>query len=221
MKLYNYLFFIAAFGMLASCDLVESPDDTANVNEGFITFPALTLAGDAFIIIAQGDSYEDPGFSASLGVDDITDQVTVTGEVDPNTVGFYVIRYSVETENELGNTQTVTRTREVMVRGDDIDNVDLAGQYQGAGFGSHSVTVTQIGRGYYNADKALASGNNISINFYHVGGDILAVADQPGPFGNMNTSTPGTGASLTATGFQWTIFIGCCGNFGPITFDRL
>jgi hypothetical protein len=222
MKYLKYTFIILGLGLLASCEYIESPDSTANVSSGFITFPALTLEGESFILLNVGASYEDPGYTATLGVDDITDQVDVTGDaVDTGKPGYYVVRYSVSTTNELGNDQTVTVLREIIVQGGDVDDLDLSGQYQGAGFGSSIVTVAKIGRGLYTADKALASGNNIAVSFYHVGGDLLAIPDQPGPFGNMNTASPGTDASLTPTGFQWSIFIGCCGVFGPITFDRI
>ena len=221
MKLLKYTFVFLVFGMMYSCELVESPNDTENVSEGFITFPALTLEGSSFILLDVGGDYSDPGYKASLGTDDITDQVVVSGDVDPNTPGLYPVNYSVETTNELGNDQTVVVTRSILVQDPAVEAVDLSGSYQGSGFGSDIATVVKTGLGQYTCDKLLASGNNIAVTFYHAGGNTLAIVDQQGPFGNMNTTTPGTSASLTSDGFEWTVFIGCCGNFGPINFVKL
>ncbi len=221
MKNIKYLFLLLLTISLGACDYLRSPDDTEIVSKGFITFPNLILTGDSFIQLSEGDDYAESGFSASLGTADITDDVVVSGNVDPSKAGLYVVSYSIETVNELDETQTVTAVRSILVQSSDVDDVDLAGQYQGSGFGSQIATVVKIGRGAYTIDKLLASGNNIGVTFYHVGGNILSIPDQPGPFGNVNTTSPNTSAMITDNGFEWTAFIGCCGNFGPITFVKL
>ena len=61
--------------------------------------PAVTLLGEARIILPYGAAYEEPGYTATDNVDgDLTDRVVVSGEVIPDQPGDYVLRYSVEDE---------------------------------------------------------------------------------------------------------------------------
>ena len=71
--------------------------------------PELVLAGNADVTITQGNSYNEPGYTATDNCDgDITSRVTVTGTVDVNTPGTYTLQYSVT--DSYNNTTTVTRT---------------------------------------------------------------------------------------------------------------
>lgn len=75
------------------------------------TAPVITLTGSTSITITVGDSYSEPGYSATDNVDgDITANVVVGGDVvDPNTAGTYVVTYNVS--DAAGNAaQQVTRT---------------------------------------------------------------------------------------------------------------
>jgi peptidoglycan/xylan/chitin deacetylase (PgdA/CDA1 family) len=75
--------------------------------------PKLTLKGKEQITITEGDSWKEPGYSASDNVDgDITDKVTVTGEVDTKKPGTYQLTYQVSD----GYNNTVKETRKVTVK---------------------------------------------------------------------------------------------------------
>lgn len=70
--------------------------------------PVITLIGGNQTI-TEGDTWSEPGFSASDNVDgDLTAQVTVTGTVNTATPGSYTLTYSVT--DAAGNTGTATRT---------------------------------------------------------------------------------------------------------------
>ena len=70
--------------------------------------PQLTLKGAQVIMLRLGKTYVEPGFVATDNCDgDITQKVTVTGTVDGNTAGTYVLEYSVQ--DGSGNTATATR----------------------------------------------------------------------------------------------------------------
>jgi hypothetical protein len=209
----------------SSCDLVQSPDSTADVQEGFITYPSLTLKGAAQMTINVGGSFEDPGFDATLGQDDVKDQVEITGSVDASKPGIYPINYALSVTNELDDQSTVTATRFVAVVNEEIDDIDLSGTYLGdgsaiSGAWNLNATVSSTGRGWYQVDRALASGNNLSIFFAIVDKSTLIVPNQSSPFGSVNTTGTGTSATITDSGFEWTLFISCCGNFGPIIFTK-
>ena len=70
--------------------------------------PELTLKGADLVMLRRGYTYTEPGFAAQDNCDgDITHKVTVTGAVDCNRTGTYVLEYSVE--DAAGNTATATR----------------------------------------------------------------------------------------------------------------
>ena len=73
------------------------------------TAPVLTLLGQASITVEIDDTFVDPGFTALDNVDgDLSTAVVVTGQVDINTVGNYVLSYNVS--DAQGNaSQSLTR----------------------------------------------------------------------------------------------------------------
>ncbi|SNR64149.1 PKD repeat-containing protein [Lutibacter agarilyticus] len=73
--------------------------------------PVITLLGDATMNLMVGDTFTDPGATATDDVDgDITDDIVVAGDaVDVNTAGTYTITYNVS--DAAGNAaDEVTRT---------------------------------------------------------------------------------------------------------------
>jgi formylglycine-generating enzyme required for sulfatase activity len=83
------------------------PADTAN--------PEIILTGSEYHSHSQGIPFVDPGYEAHDARDgNITDQVVVTGTIDENSTGTYLLTYTVE--DAAGNTAT-TVTRTVTVTG--------------------------------------------------------------------------------------------------------
>ena len=77
------------------------PTDTAN--------PELELFGGAATMCEAGQAWAEPGVEAHDARDgNITDQIVVTGTVDMNNTGTYLLTYTVQ--DEAGNTVTTTRT---------------------------------------------------------------------------------------------------------------
>jgi hypothetical protein len=192
------------------------------ITEGIIRYPSITLnEGDAFTVVAGGE-FEDPGAVALLGEDDISNEIIVSGDVDTSTPGVYPIEYTVSVENEIGDQSTATETRFVIVTAEDLSGVDLSGDYIGAGFAANPITVhvTKIADGWYNIPDVLSSANGINVNFAHLGGEVIEIPEQETPFGVVTTNAEGASAMKTPDGFTWTVFISCCGNFGPITFVK-
>ncbi|MEA5051787.1 MAG: DUF5011 domain-containing protein [Oscillospiraceae bacterium] len=71
--------------------------------------PALTLAFTDDMLLAVGEPYAEPGYTAVDNFDgDITDRVAVSGAVDSDTPGTYALTYSVTDSN--GNTAIAKRT---------------------------------------------------------------------------------------------------------------
>ena len=74
-----------------------------------VTPPVLTLTGGASIDLPYGQSYSEPGYTATDETDgNLTATVAVSGQVFPNTPGPHVLRYS--TVDKAGNRSERTRT---------------------------------------------------------------------------------------------------------------
>ncbi len=94
------------------------------IRYGDVTAPVITLKGDSEITIMAGDSFKDPGFTATDNVDgDITDKVEVSGEVKNYSAGTYTLTYTVT--DSFGNTAKVER--KVVVKPYSKPNVEPSG----------------------------------------------------------------------------------------------
>jgi len=72
--------------------------------------PTITLLGDAVISLDKGCIYTDPGFEARDNLDiNISSDVLVSGTVDVNTPGVYLVTYTVKDvkDNEVSITRTI------------------------------------------------------------------------------------------------------------------
>ena len=73
------------------------------------TPPVITLNGSSTIQLTAGDSWTDPGATATDDTDgDITSSITVSGTVDTSITGTYTLIYNVA--DAASNTASVTRT---------------------------------------------------------------------------------------------------------------
>lgn len=70
--------------------------------------PEITLKGEGTVRLNMGDTFTDPGYTASDNLDgDLTEKVTVSGSVDTRVAGTYVLTYSVT--DSFGNETKVQR----------------------------------------------------------------------------------------------------------------
>ena len=73
------------------------------------TPPVITLNGSSTIELTVGDTWSDPGATATDNVDgDLTSSISITGTVDASTVGTYTLTYSVT--DAASNSASTTRT---------------------------------------------------------------------------------------------------------------
>ena len=103
MKKLFYLF-------LAITVACSSGDDSSESND--TTPPVITLIGSANVSVTQGDNYTDEGATATDDVDgDLTSSISVSGNVDTDIIGNYILTYSVS--DSSGNSTSATRNVEV------------------------------------------------------------------------------------------------------------
>ena len=75
--------------------------------------PIITFSGDENYKVNINDKYEEPGYTASDNLDgDVTQNVSVKGEVDTSKIGEYKIYYTVS--DSIGNETTKTRVVNVL-----------------------------------------------------------------------------------------------------------
>ncbi len=91
-------------------DTASTATSTATSTElADTTAPVITLNGEADVELTVGDSYSEPGASASDDTDgDLTSTVVTSGSVDTETAGTYEITYNVS--DSAGNSTDQTRT---------------------------------------------------------------------------------------------------------------
>ncbi|MDB4152464.1 BspA family leucine-rich repeat surface protein [Flavobacteriaceae bacterium] len=76
--------------------------------------PTITLTGSSTITLLVGDTYTDPGATATDEIDgNLTSSITIAGSVDTSSAGTYAIVYSVS--DAAGNSTSVTRSVVVSV----------------------------------------------------------------------------------------------------------
>lgn len=105
-KVIYSLILVCAMMGFTSCEDVTSQDTSK------ITYYAtLEIKGEETIFWTLGENYQDPGYTAELQGEDVTDQVVVEGTVDTNTPGIYQLTYIITNEDGF----SVTKSRTVMV----------------------------------------------------------------------------------------------------------
>ena len=83
------LFCCAVLAVCASCEKVDHA-----VNQFVTVYPAITLAEGSTVVHQVGTPWKDPGVKAVLEGNDITHQLTIVDEVDPDVSGIYTVTYS-------------------------------------------------------------------------------------------------------------------------------
>ena len=121
--LYKILYIVAdSSGNLA--DTLER-----NVIVADMTPPVITLKGGSEVWVAKGTAYAEPGYAAIDNIDgNVTGMVVVTGTVDADTEGTYVLHYDIT--DRAGNA-AITQNRTVTVAaGDASPVITLKGQQE-------------------------------------------------------------------------------------------
>lgn len=112
-----YLMMIA----LATVSVVGCDDESTAGMTRITYYPELALEGATTLYLDKGAAFADPGYSASLNGEDVTDDVKVTSNVDTANSGVYSISYSIT--NADGFSSTASRTVIVTDPADAVEGV--------------------------------------------------------------------------------------------------
>ncbi|MBQ7530633.1 MAG: DUF5012 domain-containing protein [Paludibacteraceae bacterium] len=84
-------------------------------------FAEIILEGDDYMVVAKGSTFVDPGFTASMKGEDVTDKVEVSSDVDTSVSGIYTITYSIV--NADGFPASASRTVVVLDASDPVEGM--------------------------------------------------------------------------------------------------
>lgn len=148
----NKLNIIIAFllvGIFTSCNVIVNHDTTGNISM-VSTKPVMTLLGEPIMSLKNGETYNESGVDAVAG-DTILDWEIVSGNVDVNQDGFYVVTY--EAKNGFGWASQVYRA--VLVHDGTPYSTDIAGLCE-VGFLFDSYITKHQKNGYWKIDNVWA-----------------------------------------------------------------
>ena len=80
---------------LVSFALTSCGDKDSEGLSRFTYYPVLELAGDGYMVIDKGSTFQDPGFTATLNGEDVSSQVAVNSNVNTGKSGIYTVVYSI------------------------------------------------------------------------------------------------------------------------------
>lgn len=159
----NILF--AALLALAVPTVFTSCEDDESEGKSRITYYAiLELNGDANMSTQVGTAFNDPGCTATMGGEDVSDQVVTSGNVNTNKLGFYTLNYSVV--NPDGFSASASRTVAV------VDKNNFASVYFGE---------SQYGaRHYFNAPIVISDNGDGTYSINDFAGGFYSYGRYPG-----------------------------------------
>ncbi len=202
MKKIFFLFGIISFiAVFISCnkDTIINTHDKVGISK-VTYFATITLAGNKVMSIVKGTAFTDPGAKAEAGDKEV--EVVTSGTVNANTPGLYTINYSATNADSFSS--STTRTVVVLPEAEKT-GVDISGTYSAVPVGSTPApaTITKVAPGvYYTTNCWGNSGAVIPAYFISTDGVSLSVPLQGSPYGNLETSAPGT---YTGGLIKWSI----------------
>ena len=84
-------------------------DEESEGKSRFTYYPTIELEGDSYLVWDKGTAWQEPGYNSTLGGEDVTSEVTVSGTPDVNKSGIYNITYTTK-KNDDGFNASATRT---------------------------------------------------------------------------------------------------------------
>lgn len=187
-----------------SCELADP------IESEITEYAEFEVVDGPYVYIPVGTAYEEPGVIAMAGEDEL--EVTISGSVDTDTPGVYVLNYTAVNADGF----PATTTRYVAVGNQEVAfGRDLSGVYS---VGTSSNTITQIQPGFYLNSDTLPP-NGIDVIMVDLGNGNLVIPPQSSPFGQV-FADPSINAdsSVTLSADENTIVIKqSIGSFGIFT----
>lgn len=140
---------------MAGVTLTSCGDEESEGQSRITTYAVLELNGGAYETVQVGTAYTDPGCSAKMGTEDVSDKVVATGTVDTNELGYYSLSYKVV--NEDGFPATASRTVAVVDKNNFASPYFAESQYGSRHYFYAPISIEDNGDGTYTIED-LAGG---------------------------------------------------------------
>ncbi len=205
-KIYKFLLGLVFLAFLNSCS------EEAPIESNITNYATFEVIGGQYTMVEAGTTYNDPGVIAKAGETELP--VTISGSVNTGQVGLYTLTYSATNADGF----SASTSRYVIVADDPayIAGNDLSGGYTRDENAAHTMTLTKIADGYYQASDLLPP-NNIRAVIAQVSDTELTVPAQSSPFGEIGAGpSVFAGSSATLVGgsdITLDLYISCCGLF--------
>lgn len=139
---------IAALLVLSAPVMLTSCGDDESEGKSRITYYAiLDLIGNAYTTTQVGQPFTDPGCTATMGGEDVSDQIVSSGSVNTNALGYYKLNYSVT--NPDGFSASATRTVAVVDKNNFASTYFGESQYGARHYFNAPITIKDNGDGTY------------------------------------------------------------------------
>ena len=133
-------------------------DEESEGKSRFTYYPTIELEGDSYLVWDKGTAWQEPGYNSTLGGEDVTSEVTVSGTPDVNKSGVYNITYTTK-KNDDGFNASATRTVVVLDPNSAIEGFYLnqaSSNRNGTAYGKdYEVLVIDNGDGTITTDDLL------------------------------------------------------------------
>lgn len=187
--------------LVSSCkkDPIINTHDQVGISK-VTYFANITLTGSSVMSVVKGASFTDPGVKAEAGGKEVP--VTSTGSVNTDEVGLYTLNYSAV--NADGFSSSASRIV-VVIPSAEVPGVDISGTYNAVPVGSTPgpADISKVAEAvYYTSNCWGNSGAVIPAYFICTDGVSITVPTQSSPYGNLETTMPGT---YTAGLITWSI----------------
>lgn len=162
---------------------ISCEDDTTEGISRVTYYNDIELTGDENYVVNIGDTYVEPGATATEGDEDVTANLVISGNVDTSTVGYYTVTYSIKNVDGFPK----KATRNVFVLPANRSKSDIyTGTYTGVvSTGTHTdaTEITHLGDGLYFCSDFIGGRYNIGFGYgpvyklsgyFYVNGDGLS-----------------------------------------------
>lgn len=186
------IFSLFAMIFLAACNEKDIIDNADQVGISKVTYYAnLALKGNGYMAVAKGSAFTDPGVTATAA--GATLPFTVSGTVNANTVGVYVLTYTAV--NKDGFPASIQRWVAVYSTDATATANDFSGNYARTSNGVIA-TWTKLAPGVYKVfNPGGAAGTNITLIAFNPSGTTINVPSQTANDGSVFKCTDNAGAA--------------------------
>lgn len=197
-------FFLYTFALAAMLITFASCSDEEYTDTKVTHYAEIVLAGEDFIVVDKGATFNEPGYSAEMNGEDVTKDVIVSSNVNTAKSGLYTVQYKYV--NSDGFPAIAERTIAVLDPNDAYEGIYTVapGTHRNSGgtitsYSGYEILILGNGDGTYNCEDLLAGYYYLRAGYgidYAMNADIAIAED--GSVELLESFVPGWGDEADA-----------------------